>query len=422
MTTFVAAHAGSAMIRRVASKQCHPLAHAGQPVAAGSAVRGPRPVVVDLHDHLALCGRHQHAGGSPGGMLAHVRQGLLHQPVRRQPQTVRCGLDVGVDGQLDRPVRRSMRRGEQAQLGQPWSRAQPAVMFRAQCAEHAPQIIQGRPARLLDRGQHRLRGMARSLAQGMPGHARLHGDRGQRVRDNVVELRGDEQAFRVRGTLGGDRRGPFGLLRPQQRPAAVLPPAPHQQPQPPGNQRAEAGEVGRDVVAVRLQHDQPGLGKSEDAEAQCRDPERPPGRNRVQGHVGAERRHVIGRAHNGEREGGRRRHRQHRQRPPAANRQRQARGEQQQDHARRRRPRIGGHRRIVHKGIRHGERRQRDGDRDIYERLAYASAVDLPARAGRRRSRRRRLGLLVRPRAENAEHPPQVVERRAARVLDGRQR
>ena len=173
---------------------------------------GPRTVVDDLQDDLPWLVADGHRGAGRPGVLQRVRERLLHDAVPRELQPRRHVDRLALDGQ---------RRVEPGLAGAAHEIADAAKRRRAVervgvVAVHGP----GQVAELGERLAAGVRDEARRLAGGVrvaledaPGGARLHDDRGEVVRQHVVQLACDarplacDRAVAVVGArlLGTDR-------------------------------------------------------------------------------------------------------------------------------------------------------------------------------------------------------------------------
>jgi hypothetical protein len=175
------------------------LAHAGEPVAGGLGSHRGRAVPVVEHldlDH----GPHGDRDAGPGvrpGVLAHVGQRLLHDPVRRQPDGGRHGPVDAVEHDLDVT-------GQQVgQVDEPRQRGAPGRLVGAQEPEQLAHVGERLPPGGGDPGE-RVGGDLGVLGRGVAGAVGLHDDDREPVRDDVVHLPGDPGAL-----VGGRQRDPL---------------------------------------------------------------------------------------------------------------------------------------------------------------------------------------------------------------------
>ena len=309
-------------------------------------------------------------------VLHRVRQRLLHDAVRahvdRGRERARLALDRRVDlepgaagtvDQLAEAVEAGLRLARRA-----------AVPQQTEQAAHLAQPLAGGA---LDRGERRARAL-RVAAEHVLRPARLHDDRGQRVRDGVVHLAGDPLAL-GRGRL---RRALVRVALHREGGVVAAPRDAADGPDAAGEEERRQ-QVGRGVAA------RPGLGgdrhgEREQAEREQRVAQRPVGGDRVDGHDRGDRERVDlqRRAREGAARPGPEHERGHDERRPAAERERQRgqrdgrdveRGAAADDVLR--------DRRAEH--LDEGDGEERDGERDVGQRRAGHERIVAPPRRDR---------------------------------------
>ncbi len=149
-------------------------------------------------------------------VLAHVRERLLHDPVRRQLDARRDrSRQIAVDhvvGGEGRVTGHELGDRGQRRLG---DELRPTVVdgVVAQDAENAPHLVHRLPAGQLDHFERSL-GLLRIRRQLAPRRAGLDHHHAHRVRDHIVELSGNARSFLGHALAGEELLLPLGPLRP----------------------------------------------------------------------------------------------------------------------------------------------------------------------------------------------------------------
>jgi hypothetical protein len=139
------------------------------------------------------------------GVLARVRERLLHDPVAGEVDSPRKRSRLVLDRKLDGQPSRAHVREERLELGEAGlGRELRLGLSPAEDPEEAAHLGERLPPRLLDR-EERAHGAPGRLGEQQTGRARLHDHDADRVRDDVVQVARDP------APLGGDR-GALPLL------------------------------------------------------------------------------------------------------------------------------------------------------------------------------------------------------------------
>src|SRR5262249_6267604 len=180
-------------------------AHAGDPdaVPAAVAVALPPGVVFDRDGEPVVSVRNPDACRGFGGVPGRVGERLLHDSDRRQLHSFRypfgllaLDLEFNVGARLAEAVNQ---RADTVEAGSGLER-NVSDAWLAEDAEDRAQLVERVVARRLDRCERVSRATGLALGE-MGGDAGLHVDRGQRVRDDVVEIARDPQPFLLSAAL-----------------------------------------------------------------------------------------------------------------------------------------------------------------------------------------------------------------------------
>ena len=309
-----------------AAEQFGSLPHAGDAEAfAGSGSNRVRTAVVGHRDgELVGAVADLDLGPCPGGVLGHVGQRLLRDPVRGQFHRGAVGLRLSGAVVADVKAGPAQPADKRGQVAERRRRRLVGVLGVADLPEQRPQLVKRGPAGGLDRRQ-RGPGLVGLLGEDQSGHPGLHRDRAQAVRHHVVHLPGQPQPFLRPGQLElVDRPAALNQL---QLLAVLADGSGHVARQPARNHRDQLDRV-LIVVWVQMHRDRerpPGGGAGHDGRRQRPRPAAQAGRGerrdrqirsgvadeRGERHVGQGGGHVDGGDHE-----------QHRDRPPAPDDQR----------------------------------------------------------------------------------------------------
>ena len=139
-------------------------------------------------------------GPGPAGVLGHVGQRLLRDPVRRQFHRGAVGLRLSGAVAADVKAGPAQPGDQRGQVAERWRRRLIGVLGVADLPEQLAQLVKRGPAGRLDRRQ-RGPGLVGLFGEDQSRHAGLHRDRAQAVRHHVVHLPGQPQPFLRPGQL-----------------------------------------------------------------------------------------------------------------------------------------------------------------------------------------------------------------------------